>query len=46
MPATCAIVNGVVMVLRKRLGEVAARLELVAAQEMEMHARVARGEIR
>jgi 4-hydroxy-4-methyl-2-oxoglutarate aldolase len=38
--------DGVVVVPRARLAEVAARLELVAAKEAEMHAKVASGEIR
>lgn len=38
--------DGVVVVPRARLAEVTARLELVAAKEAEMHARVAAGELR
>ena len=38
--------DGVVVVPRARLAEVTARLELVAAQEAEMQAKVASGEIR
>jgi 4-hydroxy-4-methyl-2-oxoglutarate aldolase len=38
--------DGIVVVPRGRLSEVTARLELVAAKEAEMHAKVARGEIR
>jgi 4-hydroxy-4-methyl-2-oxoglutarate aldolase len=38
--------DGVVVVPRAQLAEVVARLELVAAKEAEMHARIAAGEIR
>ena len=38
--------DGVVAVPRAQLPAVTARLELVAAQEAEMHAKVAAGEIR
>jgi 4-hydroxy-4-methyl-2-oxoglutarate aldolase len=38
--------DGVVVVPRARLAEVTGRLELVAAKEAEMHAKVAAGEIR
>jgi 4-hydroxy-4-methyl-2-oxoglutarate aldolase len=38
--------DGVVVVPHGQLGEVTARLELVAAKESEMHAKVAAGEIR
>lgn len=38
--------DGVVVVPRAQLAEVTARLELVAAKEAEMHAKVASGEIR
>jgi 4-hydroxy-4-methyl-2-oxoglutarate aldolase len=38
--------DGVVVVPRAQLAEVTARLERVAAKEAEMHAKVARGEIR
>jgi 4-hydroxy-4-methyl-2-oxoglutarate aldolase len=38
--------DGVVVVPRAQLAEVTARLELVAAEEAEMHAKVAAGEIR
>ena len=38
--------DGVAVVPRVRVAEVAARLELVAAKEAEMHAKVASGEIR
>lgn len=38
--------DGVVVVPRAQLAEVTARLELVAAKEAEMHAKVAAGEIR
>jgi 4-hydroxy-4-methyl-2-oxoglutarate aldolase len=38
--------DGVVVVPRARLAEVTARLELVAAKEAELHAKVAAGEIR
>ena len=38
--------DGVVVVPRDRIAVVAERLERVAAQEAEMHAKVARGEIR
>jgi 4-hydroxy-4-methyl-2-oxoglutarate aldolase len=38
--------DGIVVVPRGRLGEVTARLELVAGKEAEMHAKVAGGEIR